>query len=124
MLDYAQLPKILRGLRQNRGFSQQNMAEALHVSRSTYSYWEEGKTRPSVEVLQGIAEVFSVPAESFFYPECYEKMGTKSGRTGRRWTEEVDLVGHLSPGERRLIAMLRSLNALDLCMEAMQCCQC
>lgn len=125
MIDYAQLPNTLRGLRQNRGFSQQNMAEALHVSRSTYSYWEEGKTRPSAEELQSIAVIFGISSTIFLSAECGETLKAEPVRANRRGTEEIDLVGHLNPEERRLIALLRSQNALDICsrfLEAIQGC--
>lgn len=125
MINYAQLPNTLRGLRQNRGFSQQNMAEALHVSRSTYSYWEEGKTRPSAEELQSIAVIFGISSKIFLSVECGETLKTEPVQTNCRGTEEIDLVGHLNPEERRLIALLRSRNALDLCshfLETMQEC--
>ena len=50
----------LRRLRIACGLTQQAVADALHVNRATYTYYETGKTTPSVERLGKIAEIFGV----------------------------------------------------------------
>lgn len=52
---------ILKKLRVQNGLSQEDMADALHVSQNTYSLIENGKTRlVDVERIRIIAEKFKV----------------------------------------------------------------
>ena len=50
----------LKELRTKRGYSQSELAEKLHVSKSTISMIEAGARQPSVEVLELIADFFNV----------------------------------------------------------------
>jgi len=70
MPDYREeLSKKLREIRTSQGLSQRQVAEALHMNRSTYTYYETGKVIPDVITLKKIAEFFSVPVENLCYPE-------------------------------------------------------
>ena len=50
----------LRELRTRRGYSQSELAKALHLSKSTISMIEAGARKPSLEVLEIIADYFNV----------------------------------------------------------------
>jgi len=50
----------LKELRAARGYSQSELAEKLHVSKSTISMIEAGARKPSLEVLEMIADFFNV----------------------------------------------------------------
>ena len=51
----------LRKLRKERTkYSQEDMAELLKISRSTYTYYETGKSEPSYDKLHKLAEIFAV----------------------------------------------------------------
>ncbi len=50
----------LREYRTNCGFSQQQVAEMLNMHRSTYSYYETGKTEPSLDNLRMLSKMFAV----------------------------------------------------------------
>ena len=47
----------------------QRLANFLNVDRSTYSYYENGKTEPSITVLMRMAELFSVTLDSLLNME-------------------------------------------------------
>ena len=51
---------LLRKLREDRGLTQEAMAERLHLSRQAVSRWETGETLPSVDTLKLISQEFSV----------------------------------------------------------------
>jgi len=51
---------IIKKLRKERGFSQADMAEALHVALKTYQNIEGGITRIDIDRLDQIAEVLGV----------------------------------------------------------------
>lgn len=50
----------LRECRELCAYSQQQVAECLNIDRSTYSYYESGRTEPSIENLKRIAKLFGV----------------------------------------------------------------
>ena len=50
----------LQELRKNKGLTQEELAEALYVSRTAISKWELGRGYPSIDSLKEIAKYFSV----------------------------------------------------------------
>lgn len=48
-------------LRKKKGYSQETLAEQLHVVRQTISKWEKGLSVPDSALLIRLAEVFEVP---------------------------------------------------------------
>lgn len=45
------LPEYLKHLRKSRRYTQEEVAARLHISRQTYSHYETGRIRPSINVL-------------------------------------------------------------------------
>lgn len=50
----------IRTLRKQKGYSQETLAERLHVVRQTVSKWEKGISVPDAELLQALADVLDV----------------------------------------------------------------
>ena len=50
----------LQELRKGRGLTQEELAEALYVSRTAISKWESGRGYPSIDSLKEISRYFSV----------------------------------------------------------------
>ena len=50
----------LQILRKNRGMTQEELAEALFVSRTAVSKWESGRGYPNIDSLKALAKFFSV----------------------------------------------------------------
>lgn len=55
-------PKI-RCLRGSFGYSQQYVAEALHLSQNQVSKWESGKNTPHLNQMCELARLFDVPLD-------------------------------------------------------------
>lgn len=55
--------KKLRKLRNEKGISQRILANAVFVSRSAVTKWENGLGLPSEESLEALAKFFDVPKE-------------------------------------------------------------
>ena len=51
---------VLKELRINRGLTQDDLAKALKVSRSTIGMYESGSREPDYEILETIADYFNV----------------------------------------------------------------
>lgn len=50
----------LKELRKNRGLTQEELAQALFVSRTAISKWESGKGYPNIDSLKAISKYFCV----------------------------------------------------------------
>ena len=53
----------LRELRKSKGLTQEELAEALYVSRTAISKWESGRGYPNIDSLKAIATYFSVSVD-------------------------------------------------------------
>ena len=56
----AQFDKILKLLRNEKNMSQQELADALGISKSSINMYEWGERQPNFEVLEAIADFFNV----------------------------------------------------------------
>lgn len=56
---------IILALRNERGFSQEQLAKVLHVSKSTVAMWETGQRLPSVEKYEEISLEMARTGEFF-----------------------------------------------------------
>lgn len=59
----------LQELRKNRGLTQEEVAEALFVSRTAVSKWESGRGYPNIDSLKAISSYFSVSIDSLLSGE-------------------------------------------------------
>lgn len=69
----------LRQVRQSKGMSQQELAEALHASQAAISGWETGKYDPGVKNWKAIAELFGVPVDYLIDDTPDEEKETSPG---------------------------------------------
>lgn len=53
-------PEMLRYLRKTKGYSQEELAKRLGISRSSLANYEQGRREPSFEVEENIADFFNV----------------------------------------------------------------
>jgi transcriptional regulator with XRE-family HTH domain len=56
----AQFDKILKLLRSEKNMSQQELADALDISKSAINMYERGERQPKFEILEQIADYFNV----------------------------------------------------------------
>lgn len=56
----AQFDKILKLLRNEKNMSQQELADALGISKSSINMYERGERQSNFEVLETIADFFNV----------------------------------------------------------------
>ena len=59
----------LQELRKNRGLTQEELAEALYVSRTAISKWESGRGYPNLDSLKEISRYFSVTIDDLICSE-------------------------------------------------------
>lgn len=56
----AKFNEMLKYLRQRAGYSQQDLADLLKISKSTIGMYEQGRRSPDYETLEKIADIFNV----------------------------------------------------------------
>lgn len=59
----------LQELRKNKGLTQEELAEALYVSRTAVSKWESGRGYPNIDSLKEISKFFSVTIDDLLSSE-------------------------------------------------------
>ena len=59
----------LQELRKSRSMTQEELAEALFVSRTAISKWEQGRGYPSLDSLKEISKFFSVSVDDLVCSE-------------------------------------------------------
>ena len=59
----------LQELRKSRSLTQEELAEALFVSRTAVSKWESGRGYPGIDSLKEISRFFSVTVDELICPE-------------------------------------------------------
>ena len=75
----------LQGLRKSKGLTQEELAEALFVSRTAISKWESGRGYPSIDSLKGISRFFSVTIDDLI---CSDEMITAAENDKREFVSK------------------------------------
>ncbi len=60
----------LEAARVNAGYTQEQAASNLGVSRSTIINWENGKTIPGIPSMHKMSQLYGIPLDCIFLP-CY-----------------------------------------------------
>lgn len=97
----------LRDLRKKHSkYSQQEMADMLNISRSTYTYYETGKSEPGQEKLKKICDILDVDFNTLlgYAEEELTALVASGGNSG-------DGFKNLSPSEEQIILAYRSMNS-------------
>lgn len=81
----------LQKLRKEKNISQENLAEALNVSRQTIGKWENGITSPDTECLIQISDFFKVSIDTLLKGTIAEYGVVESSSTGANDEESAPL---------------------------------
>ena len=68
-------------LRKNKGLTQEELAEALYVSRTAISKWESGRGYPSIDSLKEISKFFSVSIDELLSGEKIISIAEKENKS-------------------------------------------
>ena len=61
--------ETIRELRKEKGLTQQQVAEYLHLDRSTYAYYESGRSKLNADIIIKLAHLYQVRYATFLGPE-------------------------------------------------------
>ena len=88
--------------------SQQQVADLLNIDRSTYGYYELGKTQPPYRVLIKLKKLYDVTYDELFEPEQF----IKAKRKGR-----LTMIPHMTNSEEQVMRLLWQSNRPLTCIE-------
>ncbi len=97
----------LKRIRKQTGLTQKDIADLLHIDRSTYAYYETGKTHPDLEMLSRLAGIFHLTTD--------ELIGYEPPHTGLMDGSEpfeqtiVNRFSRLTKEEQLLVLQFRQL---------------
>lgn len=74
----------LQMLRKSKGMTQEELAQALYVSRTAVSKWESGRGYPGIDSLKEIAAYFSVTIDELLSGEKIISIAEKENRANIR----------------------------------------
>lgn len=87
-------------LRNLHGFSQEQIAEKINISRQAYAKWENGATVPDIEKCIMLSDVYGITVDSLIKNECDDKLSaTFSAPKGK------NIWGSVTIGERGQIVI-------------------
>lgn len=96
-MDQQRIGNFLRELRKEKGITQEQLAEELHVSSRTVSRWETGSNMPDISLLVDIAEFFGVGI-----PELIDG-GRKSENMNKEEKEVAEKMTEYAAAEKALL---------------------
>ena len=74
----------LQNLRKSKGLTQEELADALYVSRTAISKWESGRGYPSIDSLKDISKFFSVSIDDLLSGEKLLSLAEKENKSNIR----------------------------------------
>ena len=90
----------LQELRKQKGYTQEQLAEKLHVSRTAVSKWESGRGYPNLESLKAISKLFSITVDELLSGEELMEAASEEQK------EKVDRIRDLAFGLLDVITIL------------------
>ena len=81
-MDKEKTGEYIRALRKNKGWTQMQLAEQLHISDKAVSKWERGISFPDIELMEELAQVFQVDVADIIRGE---EAGRAEHTVNERW---------------------------------------
>lgn len=119
---YSMISYWLKYYRHECGLTQQQVADRLKIERSTYTYYETGKTKPDINTLIKIAKVYDINytqllqgveeeleaavAEIHSGPADDDSLKYRTHATTKYEVELLFVVRNLSPKQRKEVMNL------------------
>lgn len=98
------LKENLMMLRNMHGFSQEQIAGRIGISRQAYAKWESGATVPDIEKCAALAGVYGVSVDSLLKTESVEGIGTLPPASGGK-----NIWGSVFVGDRGQIVIPKAV---------------
>ena len=74
-----QIAERLQKIRKEHGYSQEQLADELGVSRQAVSKWERGEASPDTDNLIALARLYNITVDELLYEEFFRQPPAKDG---------------------------------------------
>ncbi len=85
----------LLDLRQQHNLTQKQLSEALHIGRTTYSYYESGTRVPDLETLLSIAKYYQIGVDSLVNEITFPNIDTSDKTYYTQNPNDVRILQHI-----------------------------
>ncbi len=109
--DYMTLGENIRKLREEKGLTQQQLADQLYVSRQTVCRWESGARTPDLDMAERIAEIFHISMDELISDE--ERKGVSFDSLSLH-TEKFTERRRLKEKQKRILDFIQLVGAIYL----------
>ncbi len=103
-MEKTTIPQQLKSLRKAAGYTQEQVAQMLHMTRSAYANYESGKRTPTLECIAKLASFYATSIDTICGFQSIDEIAA---------TSEENSHGSLSHDEIRLIQLYRELSNRD-----------
>ena len=103
--------KLLKTLRKENGLTQQQVADHLHLDRSSYAYYESGRTKINIDILIRLAQFFQISLAMLVGEELPPQLSdpaTEENLEAALVNESVSRFSQLTRDEQYLVILYRS----------------
>lgn len=102
-------------IRKQNKLSQQQLADVLGVSRSTYCSYETGRRKPDIDVLEKLSKIYKLNIDTIVGNKVDDDDKTGFLNDGENYENQPDTyyLSQLSREERALIIKLRCLEPAE-----------
>lgn len=104
------LSEQLKIIRKANKFTQQGLADAIGIERSTYASYETGRNKPDVNLLSKIAKVFDVSSDFILEIDTTVPLNVEDISVKYKKKSGNKLVSTLSKEEKSVLAKYRLLS--------------
>lgn len=104
------LSEQLKIIRKANKFTQQELADAIGIERSTYASYETGRNKPDVILLSKIAKVFGVSSDFILEIDTTAPLNVEDIPVKYKKKSGNKLVSTLSKEEKSVLAKYRLLS--------------
>ncbi len=104
------LSEQLKIIRRANKFTQQELADAIGIERSTYASYETGRNKPDVNLLSKIAKVFGVSSDYILEIDTTVPLNVEDIPVQYKKKSSNQLVSTLSKEEKGVLAKYRLLS--------------
>ena len=104
------LSEQLKIIRKANKFTQQGLADAIGIERSTYASYETGRNKPDAVLLSKIAKVFDVSSDFILEIDTTVPLNVEDISVQYKKKSSNKLVSTLSKEEKNVLAKYRLLS--------------
>ncbi|MBO6126436.1 MAG: helix-turn-helix domain-containing protein [Clostridia bacterium] len=109
-MDLEKIGEKIKILRTKFGLTQQEVADALKIERSTYTYYELGKTIPNWNAVKKLAQIFQIAPYDLLEEKNKYVMSDILSKSDD--SKNINIC-NLSSEEKKIILALRTLSSKD-----------